>query len=102
MAGMVYTSNNGDRVVDTYGNMITTTDFTIRHEPLRRASFEFTFESDIKIDTTAVAAHTHIKQDGITNDQSNFSFAYECGMCDMMVCGSCKNDVLNEAAKDGA
>jgi hypothetical protein len=80
-------SNNGDRVVDTYGNMLSSTDWILNPEPPRRASFDFTAEPTLKFDTP-----DHPCAD---KTMDSFSFAYECPSCGIVVCSTCKVEAIH-------
>jgi hypothetical protein len=108
MDDIVY-SNNGDRVVDTYGNIISSTDFVLHPEPLRRFSFDFTAEpmldlsKGIAVGTKPTYTRTHPANDKADAekrakvDAPPFSLAYVCKFCDALVCESCKKEMDVEA-----
>ncbi|KAH7135674.1 hypothetical protein B0J11DRAFT_425634 [Dendryphion nanum] len=96
MEDVVY-SNNGNRVVDTYGNVITSTDFVI--QPPRRLSFDFTAAPFLDL-SQADQLHFHggKAKSSSENDSktASFSFAYGCLSCGTMVCDVCKEELLVE------
>ncbi|KAF2657045.1 hypothetical protein K491DRAFT_691415 [Lophiostoma macrostomum CBS 122681] len=104
--GMELTSNNGDRVVDTYGNVIATTDFVLNPVTSpRRFSFDFDFTAEpmLKLPDDAVKGQgrgkitQHIHDTEKTLD-APFSLAYECLHCGVLVCSKCQDEQLAEQA----
>lgn len=87
----------GSRVVDTYGNVITTTQML--YQPQRRASLDMS-----QNDTTASREASSHQTSGSTKPNStifstpsaSFSLAHECRHCQIVVCDTCK------AASDAA
>lgn len=71
-------SDNKDRVVDTYGNTVSSNDFILYRGPRRRHSFHFTPESTVTSDEEAPAP---------------FSLALQCMHCEMIVCSACKEEM---------
>ena len=107
MEGVEVTSNNGDRVVDTYGNVITTTDFVLN--PIsspRRFSFDFDFTAEpmLKLPDDGVKGQGKAQQKvGVDLDKHDpektpFSLAYECMHCGVLVCSTCQDELLAERA----
>lgn len=92
-------------VVDTYGNSITTTEINI---PDRRVSFETPRPTHVDLDTAMDVYSSsmpntqpsHISLFGKEQgSREQFSFAYECSGCSMLVCENCKKELLTEQAE---
>lgn len=97
-------SANGDRVVDTYGNVISTTDFILNPEPPRRASFDFSFTAQPmmtfeprRYDSMPWRHRFPASFDGADEEGQTFSLAYECTGCGVLLCEACKEDAMVEA-----
>ncbi|KAI4665376.1 uncharacterized protein J4E78_002836 [Alternaria triticimaculans] len=91
MEDIVY--SDPDRVVDTYGNIIATSEIELR----RRAS-------DASFVTDVLPPRADRKAQATFNAPSNifsmkFSLAHECVNCALLVCASCKEGIL--AAEEG-
>jgi hypothetical protein len=112
MEGVEVASNNGDRVVDTYGNVITTTDFVLN--PIsspRRFSFDFDFTAEpmLKLPDDGVTGEGKAKtkengsvglekHDSEKTQDTPFSLAHECMHCGVLVCSTCQDELLAERA----
>jgi hypothetical protein len=73
-----------DRVVDTYGNVIATTEIVLR----RRAS-------EVSFDDSEAFRDTFKTPSTIFSDPTTkFSLAHECRDCALIVCASCKDSIL--------
>jgi hypothetical protein len=79
---------SSDRVVDTYGNIIATSEIGLQ----RRASEAFHLEDPAAPDTFRTPSSV------FSGPTTKFSFAYECRYCDLLVCTSCKDGLM--AAED--
>lgn len=95
MCGVEVASNNGDRVVDTYGNIITTTDFILGPKPPRRASFNFTAEPTMKLEPPVPISKDKFKFptasiNSASEAKTTFSMAHKCSRCGILVCSTCK------------
>jgi hypothetical protein len=73
-----------DRIVDTYGNIIATTEIVLR----RRAS-EVSFDGSESFRDTFRAPSTMF-----SNPTTKFSLAHQCRDCALIVCASCKDNIL--------
>lgn len=79
-----------NQVVDTYGNIIATTEV----DPPRRASFDNDMEThthSVEIPSKKTASLSVFDATPAT-----FSFAYECWSCSLLVCNACKDEILSE------
>ncbi|KAF2686010.1 hypothetical protein K458DRAFT_416374 [Lentithecium fluviatile CBS 122367] len=99
-------SANCERVVDTYGNTITTTEAILSP---RRGSLDVSIMDEdlledlgpgwLKTQKSPVPVHKHTSI-SLTNPSNPFSFAYTCDECGILVCNTCK-DALLAAIEDG-
>ncbi|KAF1832222.1 hypothetical protein BDW02DRAFT_590613 [Decorospora gaudefroyi] len=81
-----------DRVVDTYGNVIETTEVGLR----RRASDGEIMRNSIENglgDEVTTTSRTSSSNVFPSATPAKFSFAYECS-CGLLLCASCKDDVM--------
>jgi hypothetical protein len=113
---------SSERVIDTYGNTITTTETPISP---RRASLDVDMLDEDSLDepmpewltngpmakTLPAPKHVHKpSRINLATSSSPFSFAYYCDDCGLFVCNSCKDNLLaamkeeaeNEQADGGA
>jgi hypothetical protein len=81
-----------ERIVDTYGNVITTTPVELK----RRASFDNT--TSFPVSTPAPSLKTIKSQTPVPSifhpSPPPFSLAHECRYCNILVCASCRDSAL--------
>jgi hypothetical protein len=75
-----------ERVVDTYGNIITSNKLDVA----RRASIDFAPVKQIS-KTTRPASASASASEIFTTTPPDFSFAYECHSCKLLVCAPCRD-----------
>jgi hypothetical protein len=89
-------SQTADRVFDTYGNPVTTTE---RTKEARRHSVSlddfFDFNKYMRESSDASSQQPpSTERLSFTMDNSPFSFAYDCDYCGLLVCNSCKDELM--------
>jgi hypothetical protein len=81
-------SHNQDRVTDTYGNVLHSTDFVFRPKPRRRASF------DASVSRSSVPAKDGDRPD--EKEKPTFQLALSCLDCHTLSCHSCRKEMIAE------
>jgi hypothetical protein len=96
-------SDNGSRIVNTYGDVLSSSDFIFNPAPPRRASFDFTAQPTMSFAdagplsrTTAPDLHLNTFLAAPETTPPPFSVALSCVYCAHIVCSACRVEMIKE------